>query len=356
MRTLVKAEGVGDGQTSGAERRIAGGHGQHHDAEDGKGSAERAEQFHGNIVHDQRGVALGTESGGESGGIGVEGHAERHPDQADDAFGDHRAVENLAAMLFIVDATGHQRRLRSVETGTGTAGDGDEHQRPRGQTGGALRRPFDVVVEGIALEDEGAQQPHGHEHQQDGEERINTTDDLVHGQNGGEEVVREDDRHKNHAVHTGQVSHQTGGTGDEDHAHENKQNHGEHAHQLLDGVAEVVSDDVGHGLAAVPDGQHPGEVVMHGSGEHAADNHPQQGDGAVQSAQNRTEHGAETGNVQQLNQKDLGGTHLHIVHTVGHLAGGRRPIGIRAEHLFHKSPVHEVPTEQTGKRQHKIHP
>ena len=56
VRALIIADGVGNGQTGSTEGRIAGCHGQHHNAEDGKGATEHAKQFHGDVVHDQRGV------------------------------------------------------------------------------------------------------------------------------------------------------------------------------------------------------------------------------------------------------------------------------------------------------------
>ena len=106
-----------------------------------------------------------------------------------------------------------------MEAGASAAGDGNEHQRPGGQAGGAMHGPFDVAVEGVPLEGQSAQQPNGHEHQQYSEERIDAADDLVHGQNSGEEVVRKDDRHKEHTVHTGQLGQQASGPRHEDHAH-----------------------------------------------------------------------------------------------------------------------------------------
>ena len=257
VRALIIAEGVSDGQAGRTEGRIAGCHGQHHNAEDGEGAAKRAEQLHGNVVHDQSGVPLGAEGGVKGGGIRIEGHAERYPDEPDNAFRNHRAIKNLPSMLFVADAAGHQRGLRGVEAGAGAASDGDEHQRPSGQAGGVLRRPFNIAVEGVSLEGQSSQQADRHEHQQYGEERIDAPDDLVHGQNRGEEVVGKDDRHKKHAVDACQLGQQASGPRHEDHAHQNEQHDGEHAHELPDGFAKVISNNVGHGLAVITDRQHP---------------------------------------------------------------------------------------------------
>ena len=243
-----------------------------------------------------------------------------------------------------------------MEAGASAAGDGNEHQRPGGQAGGAMHGPFDVAVEGVPLEGQSAQQPNGHEHQQYSEERIDAADDLVHGQNSGKEVVRKDDRHKEHTVHTGQLGQQASGPRHEDHAHQNEQHDGEHAHELLDEVAKVVPDDIRHGLAVITDGQHPREVVMYGTGEHASDYDPQESYGTVEGTKDRSEDGAKTGNVQQLDQKHLGRAHLHIVHTVRHFAGRRGAVGIRPEHLFHNGAIHTIPSQQPCQGQHKIHP
>ena len=79
-----------------------------------------------------------------------------------------------------------------------------------------------------------------------------------------------------------------------------------HGTLFLDEVAEVVPDDVRHGLAVITDGQHPREVVMYGTGEHASDYDPQESYGTVEGTKDRPEDGAKTGNVQQLDQKHLG--------------------------------------------------
>ena len=95
---------------------------------------------------------------------------------------------------------------------------------------------------------------------------------------------------------------------------------------------------------------------MHSPGEDAADDHPQKRDGTVQRTQNGAENRAKTGNVQKLDQEDLGRAHFHIVHAVRHFAGGRRTVGIRAEHFLHKSAVDKIPREKAEQSQNEIHP
>ena len=95
---------------------------------------------------------------------------------------------------------------------------------------------------------------------------------------------------------------------------------------------------------------------MHGTGEHAADHDPHEGYGAIEGTKDRPKDRPKPGDVQQLDQKHLGGAHLHIVHTVRHFAGGRGTVGVRPKHFFHNGSINEIPTQQPRKGQHKIHP
>ena len=66
----------------------------------------------------------------------------------------------------------------------------------------------------------------------------------------------------------------------------------------------------------VTQGHHAGEEVVHGTCENASEDYPEQGCGAVQRADNRTEYRAESRDVQELNEDEFPGGHGHIVHAV----------------------------------------
>ena len=93
-----------------------------------------------------------------------------------------------APHVFALYAAGHQRALRGVEAGNGSAGDGDEERREDvvGPPIGLRRSPHVVVVrpqfgQRGPVEDEPHHQCPGHEQQRHGEQRIDLADDLVDG-------------------------------------------------------------------------------------------------------------------------------------------------------------------------------
>ena len=104
--------------------------------------------------------------------------------------------------------------------------------------------------------------------------------------------------------------------GGKDGADHDQQNQGEDDHELADALTEVAADDFRIGGTAVTQGHHAGEEVVHGTCENASEDYPEQGCGAVQRADNRTEYRAESRDVQELNEDEFPGGHGHIVHAV----------------------------------------
>ena len=66
--------------------------------------------------------------------ISKEGSRCGRPDQRQDTFCYHRAVEDPATLTFIGHAPCHDRTLRAVETRDGAACDAHEHHREERQT------------------------------------------------------------------------------------------------------------------------------------------------------------------------------------------------------------------------------
>ena len=349
---LLEVEHFGDGQAGGTEGRVTGGDGQGHHAQDGQHAADGAHEGAGGLV-DHVG---GTARSGQGFGAGVEGHAHGGPHEADEAFGHHAAVEHGLALLFIGQAAGHQGRLGGVEAADRAAGDGDEHQREDGQLLGMVIGEGGPVVEFATVGEHGHGHAHGHDDQHGAEQGVEAADDLVDGQDGGQEVVGEDDGDPEHLVHVvgGQLGQQAGGSGHEDHAHEQQEDDGEHAHHLLGHVAQVVTHDGGYVGALVTHGEHAGEVVMHGTGEDGADNDPQQGAGAVQGAQDGAEDGAHTGDVQQLDEPDLPHGHFNVVDAVGHGLGGGGAVFVRTEDFGDDGTVDDVAHDEAGYGKKKV--
>ena len=93
---LGQVQEVRHDETGTAKRRVTGGDGQDHHAQDGQDAANGAEQAGGDFVYHGRGTAA-CQGGVERFGAVVEGETQGAPDEGDDAFTDHGTVEDEAA-------------------------------------------------------------------------------------------------------------------------------------------------------------------------------------------------------------------------------------------------------------------
>ena len=85
---------------------------------------------------------------------------------------------------------------------------------------------------------------------------------------------------------------------------------------------------------------------MHRAAENAAEDDPEQGGRPVQRPKDGANHGAEPGDVQKLDEKNLVAGQFDIVHAVAPGFDRRGAPEIGSEHFFHECAVHEVPAEQ----------
>src|SRR5699024_6673280 len=155
----------------------------------------------------------------------------------DDALADHGAVEHHVALALGLHAAGHQGRLGGVEAGNGAAGHGDEHEAPDRLAGG-----LHVIEVGPQLGDlvgrvghDAKAHAHGHDDEADAKDGVDLADDLVDGQEGGDEVVGQDDPQPElgvgddaaEAAVLEQGDDQAGGAEAKDGAHHDQQHHAE---------------------------------------------------------------------------------------------------------------------------------
>ena len=84
---------------------------------------------------------------------------------------------------------------------------------------------------------------------------------------------------------------------------------------------------------------------MDSTGENGAEGDPQEHNRTPQRAAQGTENGAETGDVQQLDHKQLPLGQNHVVHAVVDLDGGRLTV-IGPEGPIHQGAVDEVTADQ----------
>ena len=118
------------------------------------------------------------------------------PDQADHAFGNHRAVEDGAALFLVRHAAGHQRGLCGMEAGNRAAGYRDEHHRENrlggspGVFGGVhIGHRFPDFRHGAGgseagLVNEAGHDADGHEQQAEAEDGVDASNQFVYRQQG----------------------------------------------------------------------------------------------------------------------------------------------------------------------------
>ena len=354
---LIDLEPVGQGQTGAAESGIAGGDGAGDDAQHGQGNTHAAHGLDADVI-DGGGLAVGQsglEAGVQTTGDLIDGAAGGGPDQSDDALADHGAVEYHMALLFGLHAAGHQRRLGGMETGDGTAGHGDEHETPDGRSAGMhvveVGPQLGNGVSGIGKDTKG--DTHSHDDQADAEERIDLADDLVDGDEGGDEVVDQNDPQPEllagydagEAAVLEQGDDQAGGADGEYGAHHHQQNDTEDTHDGLHAVAQIDAADLGDGSTVVSLGQHTGEVVVNAAGEDGSEGDPQEHHRAPQSTLHCAEDGTKARNVQQLHQKQLPLGHNDVVDTVVDADSGSFAV-VRTQSVVDDFTVCKVTTDQ----------
>ena len=112
-------------------------------------------------------------------------------------------------------------------------------------------------------------------------------------------------------------------------------------HHRFRGLAQVRTDQVRQIGAAVPDGQHPRQIVVHRTGENAAEYNPQIRRRTELGSHDGAEDRPRTGNVQELDHENFPRRQHGEVHAVGFGHGRRRPV-VRSENPFHKTSVEEI--------------
>ena len=350
-------EEVRDDQAGAAESRIAAGDGRRDDAEQGEDAAQHAEPALRDLRHHDRGRRreVGTDLGRAA--VEEEVRGDRRPDQGDQAFRDHRAVEDGTAELLGRDAAGHQRALGGVEAAHGAAGDGDEQAGEDGLSfeahgRAAVLQALPEFGQGGPLDEEAHHQRHRHEQQGRREHRIDPADDLVDRQERRDDVIGEDDKDPGHDRPLAAVAHhaaQDDGRAVHEHgAHHQQEEDGEDEHDLLGGLAQVAAHQDGIARPAVPDGEHAGQVVMDGAREDAAEDDPQVGRRAELRAHDGAEDGPGPGDVQELDHVHFPRGHRDEVHVVGLGDGRRHQIRIGAEHPVHERSVQKIADDERG--------
>ena len=127
-----------------------------------------------------------------------------------------------------------------------------------------------------------------------------------------------------------------------DSAHQRQQDNRENEHHHLGGLGHILTHQFRHPHAAVPDGHHAHHVVVHGTGENAAQHNPQIAGRAEFSSHDGAEDGPRARNVEELHHEHPPGRHTDKVYAVRLGKGRGGPTRIRAEHPVHEGTVNDV--------------
>ena len=133
---------------------------------------------------------------------------------------------------------------------------------------------------------------------------------------------------------------------DKHRTHHDEQQHGEDKHHILGGLAQIFTDELRQTDTAIAHRQHAGKVVVRGSCKDAAEDNPQIGDRAELGTHDGTEDGTRTGNVQELNHKDLPVGKDNIVNTIG-LGNSRSDAIVRGYYFLNEAPIEHITKQQS---------
>ena len=205
--------------------------------------------------------------------------------------------------------------------------------------------------QGGLLDEQAHHEGHGHEEHGESEDGVELADNLVDGQQGGDDVVGEDEAHPTYCGPAEVFEHE-GGAIDEDDADHHEQEDGEDEHHALGGGAQVGAYELGEVGAIVAYGEHAGEIVVDGAGEDAAEDNPKVGYGTIPCSHDGSKDGACARNVEELNHEDFPGGHDDVVDTVG-MSHGRGRTVVRREDTLHELAIEQVAYNKRDERECK---
>ena len=278
-------------------------------------------------------------------------HGHGSPDQGNDTFGYHGAIEDGAPLLLVLHAACHQRTLRGMETTDGTTGNGDEQG---GENAVLQFQPLGTEVAEMVpqlwqyghLDKQTHHQCHSHEQHGKGEDGIELADNLVDGQHRGDDIIAEDDENPQGGGAPDGMQY-LGRTIHKHDAHHDQQEDGENQHHLLRGIAQIFAYQFGQSGTLVAQGEHTAQVVVGGSGEDTAEHNPQISNRAELSSHDGTKNRTSSSDVQKLNHKNLPTGKNEKINSVGHgYCRGRTIVGL--DNALYKFPIQQIAQHQNN--------
>ena len=265
------------------------------------------------------------------------------PHKSHNALGDHSTIEHGAGKLFVANAASHKRRLRGMEAADCSTSDGYEEHREDGSRIIFCTKAIPHLGQVGALHIEHYHNAYSHKEQRSGKNRINLADNLVDGEHGGKHIVEEDYHNPRHHTHIaiGEAAENVGRTAHPHRSHENEQHNGEHAHHALHTCAKEAANNLRQTLALVAHGDATHEEIVHCTAEDGAKDNPQVGSGAKLCAHYRAENRTQSGNVEELNHKQLPGRKHDVIYAIGH-RDSRSGTVVGTENAANEPPVDKI--------------
>ena len=223
---------------------------------------------------------------------------------------------------------------RNRAAGNGREEHRDDREIPR--IGNAVPQRGQLRDHVVPVEQQYEEDPERHEQQGKAENRIDPADDLVDRQQRRRNIIK-----KNHPQHDQQqpretvegrnvqrrdiqsVGDQRGGLRKENCSHKDHQPCGKQAHDDFHAGAQIASHQFGEARAILTQRNDAGDEVVHGTHEDPAQRDPQESHGTVCRAENRTEDRAQTGDIEQLDEKNPPAWKRNVIHAVIKAVAGR---------------------------------
>ena len=189
--------------------------------------------------------------------------------------------------------------------------------------------------DGVAAQEDGAAHAQGHHDEADSEYGVNLADHLVNGHEGGDKVIDQNHGQPEPGVQHigGQHGQQVGRAGGEAYAHQHQEYDGEYPHYLLHGGSQIGAGQLRYAGSLVAHGHHAHHIVVDAPAEKGSEGDPQEHAGTPAGTCQSAEDRSKAGDVEQLDQKDPGGSHGNVVASVLH-GDGRGFAVVGSEHFF----------------------
>ena len=185
-----------------------------------------------------------------------------------------------------------------------------------------------------------------HEYQGECKQRIDFTDNLIHWEHGGNDIVNEDEDNP-HNLTSPYILQDNGWTVHEYGTYHEKQQNREYQHDILHPPTQVIAYQARKTTPSMMQGKHTAHVIMNRSGKDTAKHNPQICSSTEPHTHNGSENRARTCDIQELNHEYLPSRKNNIIHTIGPRDGWSNSFRVWTEDSLHKTPIEKIARYQS---------